>query len=417
MFLRALSRIPLRLPLRLAPPHSRARLQPYSHLRTKPTCLPTLTRSFSTTRTNQEQEQRRFGAIDGKPVWMTEHEAQQAIQRAYEIWPALPSTSTASTPNEEDTEWSSDWSSFPDLLVLYAPSPFYLSIPMIEMVVNLRYGIQGQTRGLVFRSLAEDVEEGEEGVEGVSEHQLGEEEEVEAGKEGVLDTPPDESFLFTIHGAEESAVYLLDTNTLQVHQLFSSPTPTSTPTPIKTSQLPELLNTPADSSSTKVTYHPLPIHPEGDALVQRIFASDPSVREELADDRWLGYMPAYAPPTLGTEVEAEGVEMEKEEEKELVEEARAEGLTSDIDALEEMIKESETLAQEISSSDSSSSVPEAEPEDPQPTTPLSDDPLVAQAVESILSGGGVPDVNFLRTLSVEQLAEVQRRLEVELDGR
>ncbi|KAK7032564.1 hypothetical protein VNI00_012966 [Paramarasmius palmivorus] len=342
----------------------------------------------------EQQEPRRSGAIDGKPVWLTEHEAQQAIQRAYEIWPSI----SPYTPNEEDMEWSSDWFSFPDLLVPYAPSPFYLSIPMIEMVVNLRYGISGQTRGLVFRSLPAEFEaEGEDGVEGVSEHQLGEEEEVEGTEGGVLEIPPGESFLFTIHGAEESAIYLLDTNTLQVCQLFFSPTSsgTSTPTPIRTSDLPTLLNTPADSSPTKVTYHPLPLHAEGGALVQR-------------------YMPAYAPPTLGTEADIEGVEMAKDEERELVEEARVEGLTSDIDALEESIKESETLAQEISSPSTSTSTSETEPEPTKSTIPLTSDPLVAQAVENILSGGGVPDVQFFRTLSVEQLAEVQRRLEDQL---
>ncbi|KAJ7698035.1 hypothetical protein B0H17DRAFT_1197026 [Mycena rosella] len=46
--------------------------------------------------------------------------------------------------------WSSDWKSWTHLLTLFAYSSYFLRLPQIEMLVNVKHGIPGEVRPLMF---------------------------------------------------------------------------------------------------------------------------------------------------------------------------------------------------------------------------------------------------------------------------
>ncbi|KAJ7486617.1 hypothetical protein FB451DRAFT_1227649 [Mycena latifolia] len=46
--------------------------------------------------------------------------------------------------------WSTDYKSWTHLLTLFAYSPYFLRLPQIEMLVNVKYGIPGEVRPLMF---------------------------------------------------------------------------------------------------------------------------------------------------------------------------------------------------------------------------------------------------------------------------
>lgn len=65
------------------------------------------------------------------------------IAHAKKVWP-----SPATVP----TGWSCAWEEWPLMLTFYWFSPYYLMLPQIEMLVNIRYAIPGETRPLLFHA-------------------------------------------------------------------------------------------------------------------------------------------------------------------------------------------------------------------------------------------------------------------------
>ncbi|KAF7310163.1 hypothetical protein MIND_00389700 [Mycena indigotica] len=70
-------------------------------------------------------------------------------------------------PTDVPEGWSTDWKSWDYLLTLFAYSPYFLRLPQIEMLVNIRYAVPGEVKpvmysadhaGLVFAVDREDAE-------------------------------------------------------------------------------------------------------------------------------------------------------------------------------------------------------------------------------------------------------------------
>jgi hypothetical protein len=68
-------------------------------------------------------------------------EARAVIARAKEVWPCPPIVPAG---------WSCAWEHWSYLLTFYWFSPYYLMLPQIEMIVNIRYRIPGETRPILF---------------------------------------------------------------------------------------------------------------------------------------------------------------------------------------------------------------------------------------------------------------------------
>ncbi|KAF8888109.1 hypothetical protein BD779DRAFT_1525629 [Infundibulicybe gibba] len=78
---------------------------------------------------------------DGLQVHITNEEMKLIIERAKEVWPGPPRIPPG---------WSCNWETWPYLLTLYWLSPYYLMLPQIEMIVNIRHRIPGETRPLLY---------------------------------------------------------------------------------------------------------------------------------------------------------------------------------------------------------------------------------------------------------------------------
>ncbi|KAF8217196.1 hypothetical protein K438DRAFT_1798431 [Mycena galopus ATCC 62051] len=53
--------------------------------------------------------------------------------------------------------WSTDWKRWDYLLTFFAFSPYFLRLPQIEMLVNVRYGIPGEVRPIMYSDARESV--------------------------------------------------------------------------------------------------------------------------------------------------------------------------------------------------------------------------------------------------------------------
>jgi hypothetical protein len=74
-------------------------------------------------------------------VFQPDDEARAVIARAKEVWPCPPIIPAG---------WSCSWEHWSYLLTFYWLSPYYLMLPQIEMIVNIRYRIPGETRPILF---------------------------------------------------------------------------------------------------------------------------------------------------------------------------------------------------------------------------------------------------------------------------
>ncbi|KAJ7085011.1 hypothetical protein C8R43DRAFT_1115407, partial [Mycena crocata] len=53
--------------------------------------------------------------------------------------------------------WSTDWKRWPYLLTFFAYSPYFLRLPQIEMLVNIKYNIPGEVRPIMYSNEREEV--------------------------------------------------------------------------------------------------------------------------------------------------------------------------------------------------------------------------------------------------------------------
>ncbi|KAF8071907.1 hypothetical protein FPV67DRAFT_1483131 [Lyophyllum atratum] len=80
-------------------------------------------------------------AQEGMEIPIEPSEYRQILARAKKVWPRPPSV--------PDT-WSCTWEEWAYLLTFYWLSPYYLMLPQIEMLVNIRHRIPGETRPILF---------------------------------------------------------------------------------------------------------------------------------------------------------------------------------------------------------------------------------------------------------------------------
>ncbi|PFH46296.1 hypothetical protein AMATHDRAFT_88396 [Amanita thiersii Skay4041] len=78
---------------------------------------------------------------EGLATTLDQNQVQQIIEHAIKVWPA---------PSRIPPGWSSSWEHWIYLLTFYWFSPYFLTIPQIEMIVNIQYRLAGETRPLLF---------------------------------------------------------------------------------------------------------------------------------------------------------------------------------------------------------------------------------------------------------------------------
>ncbi|KAK1224662.1 hypothetical protein PQX77_012407 [Marasmius sp. AFHP31] len=416
-----------------------------------PRCFSTSSAETSTAEDGALERGELPDAFLARPRNLSEEDAWAVVKRSQEVWPPLQGT------EEIADVWSSDWAQWPHLFALYWHSSNYLMIPSVEMFVNLQYGIEGETRPLLY-SIPVPDEKWETWAK-------------EAGADP--DSPQNDYLLFTIIGKEKEVVYIANLDTQDILQLFEGDEPVTVDTLV-----------PLLSNTDRLRYELLPPSEEGCKLLDRIFARDSTVRETLGEERWLGMVPPDTQPwqewsalpenaeeSLENEIEEEGeleeyeesqplrdangddqdgltkvqggeaaegedvmddLEQTKLSEEELgaLQEARQLGLTKDLDEMGEMMEDAEQEIErtvqrfgEVMGDLGNSSSSPSDPAVKTNSSSIADDTLasdpeaVNRAVEHILSGRGTDalSISQLRGLSVEQLAEVQERLEVVAD--
>ncbi|KAF9458886.1 hypothetical protein BDZ94DRAFT_63803 [Collybia nuda] len=80
----------------------------------------------------------------GLELPMSQSEHSQILARAAHVWPA------PAPPSQLPPGWSSTWSQWPYLLTYFWLSPYFLMLPQIEMLLNVRHGVPGEARPVVF---------------------------------------------------------------------------------------------------------------------------------------------------------------------------------------------------------------------------------------------------------------------------
>ncbi|KAF5382205.1 hypothetical protein D9615_004386 [Tricholomella constricta] len=78
---------------------------------------------------------------EGVTIPIEPSEYRQILARTKQVWPC---------PRALPPGWSCKWEDWAYLLTFYWLSPYYLMLPQIEMVVNIRHRIPGETRPILF---------------------------------------------------------------------------------------------------------------------------------------------------------------------------------------------------------------------------------------------------------------------------
>ncbi|TFK64949.1 hypothetical protein BDN72DRAFT_846168 [Pluteus cervinus] len=121
--------------------------------------------------------------------------------------------------------WSRQWDQWPYLMTLYWPSPYFLMLPQIEMVVNLMFGVKAETRPLAFWKGEGELEKGVGGVFVFTLKPVGETSETKA-RFFLLDSIQQELYEFSSSDAgvttEDELVQYLHTYSTP-EELFESP--------------------------------------------------------------------------------------------------------------------------------------------------------------------------------------------------
>ncbi|KAJ7750104.1 hypothetical protein DFH07DRAFT_1062214 [Mycena maculata] len=152
--------------------------------------------------------------------------------------------------------WSTDWRNWDYLLTFFAFSPYFLRLPQIEMLVNIKYAVQGEVRPLMY-------------------------------------SPTRDALVFQIDlsdgpgvGGEGAAeIFLLDCRAMT---LWTYDADQATNTPDTIDELVLLIG--AAPTPEGVPMMQLEPDPEGEAALKRVLARDASVIP-LLEDEFLGYAP------------------------------------------------------------------------------------------------------------------------------
>ncbi|KAF5389012.1 hypothetical protein D9757_005160 [Collybiopsis confluens] len=178
-------------------------------------------------------------------------------ERVKQVWP----TPTVPIPSG----WSASWEEWDMLTSIYWTSREYLMLPQIEQLINIYYGLPGETRPIVFS---------------------------DGGFVFTIVGGPSEFFLFEY--GDESRVFKLSS---------------SADGPLTESSVVELLGTP-----DKIVFEPLKPSEEGTLVLQKIMSRDRTVIPEL--EKILGYRPEH------TELWEQYPELNKEQLENMTEDER-----------------------------------------------------------------------------------------------
>lgn len=198
------------------------------------------------------------------------------FDRVKEVWPV------PTVPIPEG--WSAVWEEWPDMLSVYWTSPNYLMLPQIEMVVNIYYGVPGETRPIIYSNGAFVF---------------------------AIVERPSEFYILNYHDGPRIAKLSLSEE------------------PLTESNLVGLVATPE-----KMVVEELEPSEEGSSALERIMARDRSVIPEL--EKFLGYVPEH------TELWEEHPSLEKEKLEKMTEDeqlAELQSLLREVEARSPEFKE------------------------------------------------------------------------------
>ncbi|KAJ7853319.1 hypothetical protein B0H14DRAFT_2758556 [Mycena olivaceomarginata] len=179
-------------------------------------------------------------------------------------WPA---------PDVLPAGWSADWARWDYLLTLFAFSPYFLRLPQIEMLVNVKYGIPGEVRPIMYSDAREMLL--------FSTEVLDQPDEPDSDSEAQPQKPAQD-------GDGAGFVFLLNCRTFELwtYDPDASASPQNAPSTIQ-----ELvLLVAAAPTPAGVPMLKLEPDPDGAAALARILARDPAVIPVL-EEEFLGYAP------------------------------------------------------------------------------------------------------------------------------
>ncbi|KAJ6551537.1 hypothetical protein B0H19DRAFT_1158070 [Mycena capillaripes] len=192
---------------------------------------------------------------EGLPLHHSGPTTAALLSYAVKNWPA---------PAVIPAGWSADWKQWDYLLTLFAFSPYFLRLPQIEMLVNVKYGIPGEVRPIMYSDARESVVFSTE-----------------------IPTDPDAP-----DDAPDGAghVFLLNCRTFELYT-YDPARPEHAPDTIEELAL-LIAAAPTPEGVPMVQLQP---DPDGEAALQRVLARDATVIPLLESD-FLGYAPRATEP-------------------------------------------------------------------------------------------------------------------------
>ncbi|KAJ7056371.1 hypothetical protein C8F01DRAFT_1155969 [Mycena amicta] len=212
-------------------------------------------------------------------------------------------------PTVVPSGWSTDWKHWDYLLTLFAYSPYFLRLPQIEMLVNVKYAIPGEVKPVMYSSehealvFAVDREDNGDAKPRDAERQEDEEED----------------------GSAE--VFYLNCRTFELYAFDPEHAP-NVPPPETIDELLMLIGTAPPPAPSTIPLFRLSPDENGEATLKRILARDDSVIPVLERD-FLQYRPR------ATTLEEELVKADE------VDAARREKLAAAIENAREYLRETE----------------------------------------------------------------------------
>ncbi|KAJ7304519.1 hypothetical protein DFH08DRAFT_945155 [Mycena albidolilacea] len=245
------------------------------HWRTPATCRPKLLAhnfwALSRPKTRQYSDEAQVRILEeGIPLQHSGPTTASLLAYGAAHWPA---------PDVLPAGWSADWARWDYLLTLFAFSPYFLRLPQIEMLVNVKYGIPGEVRPIMYSDAREMLLFSTEVLDQPDES------DSDSGAPEARTAQPQKP---AQDGDGAGFVFLLNCRTFELwtYDPDVSTSPQNAPSTIQ-----ELvLLVAAAPTPAGVPMLKLEPDPEGEAALARILARDPTVIPVL-EEEFLGYAP------------------------------------------------------------------------------------------------------------------------------